>query len=164
VGGFCAFELGALIRNLGCGCAVRWKGVGARCEVRGARLARSQACAGDVADLGSARGARSCVLRVGGRRLGCRLEGAKRGSWPAPGSEGDGRRATGGCPSDFTARVKYVETGAPGRISTDGSVKWQAARVVSPLLYSGVDKFNDGVRGEGRKIVGDCAVRRNKIS
>lgn len=27
-------------------------------------------------------------------------------------------------------RVKYVETGAPGRISTDGSVKWQAARVI----------------------------------
>jgi hypothetical protein len=26
-------------------------------------------------------------------------------------------------------RVKCVVTGAPGRISTDGSVKWQAARV-----------------------------------
>jgi hypothetical protein len=77
-----------------------------RGEVRGAWLARSQAFAGDVADLGSARGAGSCVLGVGGRRLGCRLEGAKRRAWPAPGSEGDGRRATGGCPSDFTAGVK----------------------------------------------------------
>jgi hypothetical protein len=27
-------------------------------------------------------------------------------------------------------RVKFVGTGAPGRISTDGSVKWQAARVM----------------------------------
>jgi hypothetical protein len=54
----------------------------------------------------------------------------KEGSWwSAPGSRAtvDGRREA---VRAFTARVKYVETGAPGRISTDGSVKWQAARVV----------------------------------
>jgi hypothetical protein len=31
--------------------------------------------------------------------------------------------------------VKYVVTGAPGRISTDGSVKWQAAPVNEPAAY-----------------------------
>jgi hypothetical protein len=32
-------------------------------------------------------------------------------------------------------RVKYVVTGAPGIISTDGSVKWQAAPVDEPAAY-----------------------------
>jgi hypothetical protein len=57
VGGFCAFELGALIRNLGCGCAVRWRGVGAKCEVRGLRGRRRVLVTSLISDRRAVQGA-----------------------------------------------------------------------------------------------------------
>jgi hypothetical protein len=61
-------------------------------------------CARDVADLGSARGARNCVLGVCKKRdsVQNRSGEKKEGTGSAPLKIG--RRGTGGCPSAFTAR------------------------------------------------------------